>query len=224
MDYYNDRVGARPPSPPLLPHYDSPTAQPVTAVYSSVRKAHEDVSLINFDDSVNGQNTALVGQSGIYSNALPTQGVAEQRKEGGKMGDSITEAPGSQVNGDLDAFDMKPFCSPSPVAEQPLMTMSEKWFHGKISRQECEQLLVVDGAFLVRESPSTPGQFVLSGRNNGRVKHLLLVDPEGVVRTKDHTFSSVGHLVDFHMNSNIPIVSQEAELKLQYPVLQASHS
>ena len=31
----------------------------------------------------------------------------------------------------------------------------------------------------MRESASTPGQFVLSGRHRGRIRHLLLVDPEG---------------------------------------------
>ena len=42
-------------------------------------------------------------------------------------------------------------------------------------------MLKDDGDFLVRESSNSPGQFVLSGRQMGKVKHLLLVDPEGVV-------------------------------------------
>jgi len=33
----------------------------------------------------------------------------------------------------------------------------------------------------VRESPATPGQYVLSGRHKGCIRHLLLVDPEGKV-------------------------------------------
>ena len=40
-----------------------------------------------------------------------------------------------------------------------------------------------DGDFLVRESTNTTGQYVLSGMHGGRVKHLLLVDPSGVVST-----------------------------------------
>lgn len=39
-----------------------------------------------------------------------------------------------------------------------------------------------DGDFLVRESVTSPGQFVLSGLQGGQAKHLLLVDPEGKVR------------------------------------------
>lgn len=34
---------------------------------------------------------------------------------------------------------------------------------------------------MVRESQGSPGQYVLTGMNNGTPKHLLLIDPEGVV-------------------------------------------
>jgi len=46
---------------------------------------------------------------------------------------------------------------------------------------QCEELLLHDGDFLVRETPATPGQYVLSGRHSGCIRHLLLVDPEGKV-------------------------------------------
>lgn len=57
----------------------------------------------------------------------------------------------------------------------------EPWFHGKLSRREAEALLQLNGDFLVRESTTTPGQYVLTGLQSGQPKHLLLVDPEGVV-------------------------------------------
>ena len=50
-----------------------------------------------------------------------------------------------------------------------------------MSRQDAENLLVRDGDFLVRESTTNPGQYVLTGLQNGYPKHLLLIDPEGVV-------------------------------------------
>lgn len=59
---------------------------------------------------------------------------------------------------------------------------SEECFHGRLSRGAAERLLVKDGDFLVRESVTSPGQFVLSGLQGGQAKHLLLVDPEGKVR------------------------------------------
>ena len=47
------------------------------------------------------------------------------------------------------------------------MHFSEKWFHGKLSRQVAEDLLrnythLGDGAFLVRESDTFVGDFSLS--------------------------------------------------------------
>ena len=42
-------------------------------------------------------------------------------------------------------------------------------------------MLANDGDFLVRQSSGDSEQYVLSGRQNGIIKHLLLVDPEGVV-------------------------------------------
>ena len=38
-----------------------------------------------------------------------------------------------------------------------------------------------DGEFLVRESQASPGQYVLTGMQSNSKKHLLLVDPEGIV-------------------------------------------
>lgn len=70
----------------------------------------------------------------------------------------------------------------------------EPWFHGKVSRQDAESYLRDDGDFLVRESSTTPGQFVLSGLHDGLRKHLLLVDPYGVV-----SFSRL-----WNFDSNIP--------------------
>ncbi|GCB87180.1 hypothetical protein scyTo_0027871, partial [Scyliorhinus torazame] len=49
-----------------------------------------------------------------------------------------------------------------------------------MSRKESEKLLLSNGDFLVRESNTTHGQYVLTGLQSGQPKHLLLVDPEGV--------------------------------------------
>ncbi len=66
----------------------------------------------------------------------------------------------------------------APMAEQ---LQNEPWFHGPLSRRQAERLLTKDGDFLVRESGTTPGQYVLTGQQGSQPKHLLLVDPEGVV-------------------------------------------
>ncbi|XP_048471664.1 SHC-transforming protein 1 isoform X3 [Rhincodon typus] len=94
----------------------------------------------------------------------------------------------------------------------------EVWYHGRMSRQEAERLLIKDGDFLVRESVTTPEQYVLTGLQGGQAKHLLLVDPEGLVRTKDCIFDSVSHLISYHMDNQLPIISSGNELYLKRTV------
>ncbi|XP_059558087.1 SHC-transforming protein 4 [Myotis daubentonii] len=103
-----------------------------------------------------------------------------------------------------------------PYIQQQLR--SEDCYHGKLSRKAAENLLVKDGDFLVRESATSPGQYVLSGLQGGQAKHLLLVDPEGKVRTKDHVFDNVGHLIRYHMDNSLPIISSGSEVSLKQPV------
>ncbi|XP_034640383.1 SHC-transforming protein 4 isoform X2 [Trachemys scripta elegans] len=101
---------------------------------------------------------------------------------------------------------------------------NEDCYHGKLNRKAAENLLVNDGDFLVRESATSPGQYVLSGLQGGQAKHLLLVDPEGKVRTKDHVFDSVGHLIRYHMENNLPIISSGSEVSLKQPVRKQNNT
>ncbi|PNF36933.1 SHC-transforming protein 1 [Cryptotermes secundus] len=122
-----------------------------------------------------------------------------------------------------DVFDMQPFsvAVSSEIlapASQRVQLQREVWFHGPVSRHEAETLLTRDGDFLVRESQGSPGQYVLTGMQGGLKKHLLLVDPEGVVRTKDRMFESVSHLINYHCENELPIISAESALVLRRPV------
>uniref|UniRef100_A0A8C5X8E9 SHC adaptor protein 3 n=1 Tax=Malurus cyaneus samueli TaxID=2593467 RepID=A0A8C5X8E9_9PASS len=94
---------------------------------------------------------------------------------------------------------------------------TEPWYQGEMSRKEAEQLLKKCGDFLVRKSTTNPGSYVLTGMHKGQAKHLLLVDPEGTVRTKDRVFDSISHLINYHLENNLPIVSSVSELCLQQP-------
>ncbi|KAF7287503.1 hypothetical protein GWI33_001463 [Rhynchophorus ferrugineus] len=128
---------------------------------------------------------------------------------------------------EIDVFDMQPFTNhpggqAPPEVDNLAQLKNEVWFHGRISRADAEQLLQKDGDFLVRESMNTPGQFVLSGMQNNNKRHLLLIDPEGVVRTKDRMFNSVSHLIQFHFDNSLPIISAESALVLRHKVHRAS--
>ncbi|XP_068191237.1 SHC-transforming protein 3 [Antennarius striatus] len=94
----------------------------------------------------------------------------------------------------------------------------QTWYHGIMSRRDAEKLLKDDGDFLVRKSTTNPGSYVLSGMHNGLAKHLLLVDPKGTVRTRDHVFDSISHLIGHHRDNSLPIVSAGSELCLLQPV------
>lgn len=43
------------------------------------------------------------------------------------------------------------------------------------------------------------------------------------VRTKDHIFDSVGHLIQYHMENNLPIISSGSEVSLKQPVRKDSN-
>nr|XP_056700448.1 SHC-transforming protein 2 [Euleptes europaea] len=106
----------------------------------------------------------------------------------------------------------------APIAPTEDQLKQEPWYHGKMSRRDAERLLQTDGDFLVRDSITNPGQYVLTGMHNGQPKHLLLVDPEGVVRTKDALFESISHLINYHLQNQQPIVAAESELHLRQVV------
>lgn len=114
----------------------------------------------------------------------------------------------------------EPFSLSAEVQRSQLMT--ESWFHPSISRPVAEGLLKNDGDFLVRESQGKPGQYVLTGLENTTPKHLLLIDPEGIVRTKDRIFDSISHLINYHWTNSLPIISEETELVLRTPVLRSA--
>ncbi|NXY14442.1 SHC3 protein, partial [Atrichornis clamosus] len=154
----------------------------------------------------------------------------------GTTEDTEASSPGK------DLFDMKPFedalknqtseamlkKSTSTGCTSPLLSRaavrteadelsSQPWYQGEMSRKEAEQLLKKCGDFLVRKSTTNPGSYVLTGMHNGQAKHLLLVDPEGTVRTRDRVFDSISHLINYHLENNLPIVSSVSELCLQQP-------
>ncbi|NWV14853.1 SHC2 protein, partial [Ptilonorhynchus violaceus] len=106
----------------------------------------------------------------------------------------------------------------APIAPTEEQLRREPWYHGKMSRRDAERLLQMDGDFLVRDSLTNPGQYVLTGMHSGQPKHLLLVDPEGVVRTKDVLFDSISHLINHHRQNKQPIVAAESELHLRQVV------
>ncbi|GFO01440.1 growth factor receptor-bound protein 2 [Plakobranchus ocellatus] len=82
------------------------------------------------------------------------------------------------------------------------------WFHGKITRSSAEQTVLKpgqpDGAFLIRESESTPGDFSLTVRFKGTAQHFkVLRDGAGKYFLWVVKFNSLNQLVDYHRTSSV---------------------
>lgn len=119
-----------------------------------------------------------------------------------------------------DEFGMNPFKPEGCIgAGDPT---NEEWYHGNVARAEAESLLLEDGDFLVRSASSCPGQYVLSGKHNHKVRHLLLVDPNGIVRTKTQNFNSISHLIRYYVTSGSPIYTQDGSFILKKPIVHVN--
>ncbi|XP_013411707.1 breast cancer anti-estrogen resistance protein 3 isoform X2 [Lingula anatina] len=91
---------------------------------------------------------------------------------------------------------------------------SHAWFHGSIPRQKAEKLVLHDGDFLVRESVSQPGDFVLTVHWCGLPLHFVI---NKHVTQRDSLYSkvqfgfesdlldSVPDLVRFYVGSKKPV-------------------
>ncbi|OQR77676.1 SHC-transforming protein 1-like [Tropilaelaps mercedesae] len=152
------------------------------------------------------------GQSQFQVLPTPTTGQQQQHEI------PHNTCPESGDAGPPDSSQTPP---PEVVATIEQHLLLEPWYHGSISRAESEKLLERDGDFLVRESRGQRGQFVLTGLQAGQGRHLLLIDPHGVVRTKDRTFSSISHLIHFHRDNQLPILSADSALLLVRPVMHS---
>ncbi|XP_078424718.1 SHC-transforming protein 3 [Cetorhinus maximus] len=185
------------------------------------------------------------GEAPTYVNTqhLDLQALATLQVDPSTSTGTSESANNNENSSKTDVFDMKPFedalkhqtggqfsnktsslpCDSPHLFKTATDTVKEclkeePWYHGEMSRKDAEQLLTTDGDFLVRKSTTNPGSYVLTGMHNGQAKHLLLVDPEGIVRTKDHIFESISHLICHHRDSNLPIVSAGSELCLRQSV------
>jgi hypothetical protein len=81
----------------------------------------------------------------------------------------------------------------------------EPWYHGRISRADAEHILNLaggaDGTFLVRDSLSVSGEYVLSlCHQNRRYHYMISRHPDGTVAIQDGVkFESPIDLIHYHM-------------------------
>ncbi|XP_023647726.1 growth factor receptor-bound protein 2a isoform X2 [Paramormyrops kingsleyae] len=85
--------------------------------------------------------------------------------------------------------------------------MAHPWFFGKIPRAKAEEILNKqrhDGAFLIRESESAPGDFSLSVKFGNDVQHFkVLRDGAGKYFLWVVKFNSLNQLVEYHRSTSV---------------------
>jgi hypothetical protein len=154
----------------------------------------------------------------VYDNAAPAPVTT------GKGYDHATDHIPQEPEYDETVGDMAPtqLLRAEGARELERDLSQEPWYHGQVSRPAADQLLTNNGDFLVRESVQARGQYILSAMQDGQPKHLLLVDPSGLVRTKDMEFDSVSHLINYHLRAHLPIISRGSRITLGAPVPRAA--
>ncbi|NXW17456.1 GRAP protein, partial [Circaetus pectoralis] len=82
-----------------------------------------------------------------------------------------------------------------------------RWYAGRISRQLAEEQLLKRkhlGAFLIRDSESTPGEFSISVNYGQHVQHFkVLRERNGKYFLWEEKFNSLNELVDFYRTTTI---------------------
>ncbi|XP_062975175.1 SH2 domain-containing protein 3A isoform X2 [Elgaria multicarinata webbii] len=103
---------------------------------------------------------------------------------------------------------------------------SHAWYHGCLPRQEAESLLREEGEFLIRDSRSSPGDYVLTCYWGGQALHFKIIrvvlrPRKGYSRTlfqfEQEQFDNVPALVRFYVG-NRKAISDESGAVVSQPV------
>ncbi|OPJ84840.1 proto-oncogene vav [Patagioenas fasciata monilis] len=108
------------------------------------------------------------------------------------------------ATGDLGWF---PCATVRPFVPVPLPDLSVyPWFAGPMERGEAEEALAPrsDGAFLVRQRAKDGGEYAISIKFRGEVKHIKVMTGEGLFRVTDKkAFKGLVELVEFYQRHSL---------------------
>ncbi|CAB3399453.1 unnamed protein product [Caenorhabditis bovis] len=97
----------------------------------------------------------------------------------------------------------------TPGSSQSCLLAQESWYHGNVTRLTAETAVLFNGDFLVRDSISEKGEYVLTCRWNGRPLHFQINSTIENGRKMYHfeleSFATVVDLINFYVNHCRPI-------------------
>uniref|UniRef100_A0A670JJ62 GRB2 related adaptor protein n=1 Tax=Podarcis muralis TaxID=64176 RepID=A0A670JJ62_PODMU len=108
---------------------------------------------------------------------------------------------------DLNWYKAELFGTEGFIPKNYIKMKPHPWYSGKLSRQAAEDVLLkrnFQGAFLIRESESSPGDFSISVNYGDQVLHFkVLREKKGKYHLWDEKFNSINELVDFYRTTTI---------------------
>ncbi|XP_053221210.1 GRB2-related adapter protein [Podarcis raffonei] len=108
---------------------------------------------------------------------------------------------------DLNWYKAELFGTEGFIPKNYIKMKPHPWYSGKLSRQAAEDVLLkrnFQGAFLIRESESSPGDFSISVNYGDQVLHFkVLREKKGKYHLWDEKFDSINELVDFYRTTTI---------------------
>ncbi|CAG5122423.1 unnamed protein product [Candidula unifasciata] len=127
------------------------------------------------------------------------------------------DGPNSDGNDEFDPRSGDLECTEEHI-ESELKAPDEKlWYHGRLDRQTAEDCLRISGkigSYLIRESDSKPGSFVLSYLGHGPPTHFRIIAMCGDYYIGGRQFESLSDLIGYYTSCSCLFKNEQ----LKYPV------
>lgn len=102
----------------------------------------------------------------------------------------------------------------------------QPWYHARISRVEAEGLVTQEGTFLIRDSFTQRGDYVLTTCWNGMPLHFVVNkitvpgQPKIMYRFEEESFETVTQLIQYYVRSRKPVTASSGAV-IGIPVLRS---